>query len=115
MTCAEKIRGQEMSLSLDILRDLHQSPVIRQTRIWTISVNVDLLVEITTHFPLHLIYLPWGERCLSNNCPRIGVIADFEAIMNADIVNLCPDDPCAVGKRALSHWKRTRAAEVTAE
>ena len=30
--------------------------------------------------------------------------------MNADIVNLCPDDPRAVGKRALSHWKKTRAA-----
>jgi len=31
VTCAEQIRGQEMSSNLDILYDLHQSPVIRQT------------------------------------------------------------------------------------
>jgi len=63
VTCVAQIRGQEMSLNLvraqeywkwrplllllserpshwdnlDILRDLHQSPVIRQTGIWTRS------------------------------------------------------------------------------
>jgi hypothetical protein len=37
----------------------------------------------------------------------------FDASMNAETNKRCPDDPRAVGKRAFSRWRRTRAAKVT--
>ena len=36
----------------------------------------------------------------------------LDASMNAETNNRCPEDPRAVGKRALRYCKRTRAAKV---
>lgn len=35
--------------------------------------------------------------------------------MNADINNLCPEEPRAVGNLALRRWSKTSAAMVTDE